>query len=133
MRSNGVPNFPDPGPGGGTFRVGRGVNPQSPAFRSGQAKCQKLSPAGGITSGPPPSAETLAHYLKVAECTRRRGVSEFPDPTTQAAVPRNPFGSGITMISNIEGVIFLFPRTINEQSPVFTRAAAACGFPLHNH
>ncbi len=133
MRSNGVPNFPDPGPGGGTFRVGGGVNPGSPAFRRGQAKCRRLSPVAGITSGPPPSAETLAHYLKVAQCMRRQGVSGFPDPRTPGSVPHNPFGPDISIVSNIEGVIFLFPRVLNQQSPEFTRAAAACEFPLHNH
>ena len=62
---------------------------------------------------------------------RQHGVSDFPDPRT--SVPPNPFGSGIGEISDIEGVILLFPSTINQQSPVFTRAAAVCAFPLHNH
>ena len=37
------------------------------------------------------------------------------------------------MISDIEGAIFVFPATLDTQSPAFTRAAAACQFPLHNH
>jgi hypothetical protein len=37
------------------------------------------------------------------------------------------------VISNIDGVVLVFPGTIDEQSPAFTRAAAACRFPLHNH
>ena len=50
MRSNGVPNFPDPKPGGGfEFPVGGG-NIGSPAFRSAQAKCMKLMPGGAPRS-----------------------------------------------------------------------------------
>jgi len=130
MRSNGVPNFPDP-TAGGLFRVGAGMDRSSPAFEAVQAKCHKLTPGGGIGSGPPPSAQTLAHYLKVARCMRQHGVYDFPDPRT--SVPSNPFGSGAGVISDIEGVILIFPSTINQQSPVFTRATAACAFPLHNH
>jgi hypothetical protein len=37
------------------------------------------------------------------------------------------------VISDIEGVILVFPGTIDEQSPGFTHAAAVCAFPLHNH
>ena len=63
---------------------------------------------------------------------RRHGVPDFPDPRT--SVPSNPFGSARAgVISDIEGVILIFPGTIDQQSPAFTRAAAACAFPLHNH
>lgn len=60
MRSDGVPNFPDPkvqsGPGGGIgIQIGgTGVDPQSPAFKAAQAKCQPLlGGAGGkLPTGP---------------------------------------------------------------------------------
>jgi hypothetical protein len=135
MRSGGVPNFPDPKAGGGfLFHTGAGVDPSSPAFKTAQAKCKKFLPnIGGPGSGPTPSAQALAHWLKVSQCMRRDGISNFPDPRT--TVPSNPRaalgGSGV--ISDIEGVIFVFPHTINTQSPAFKRAAAACTFPLHNH
>jgi hypothetical protein len=129
MRSNGVPNFPDPN-GSGGFPVRGGFDPQSPAVNAGRAKCRQLLPPGP-GSGPPPSRQTLAKFLKIARCMRQRGVSDFPDPRTSA--PPDPFGSGIAELSNIEGVILLFPRTIDQQSAAFTRAAAACAFPLHNH
>jgi hypothetical protein len=134
MRANGLPNFPDPKAGGGfLFHTGAGADPSSPAFETAQTKCKKFLPPGP-GSGPPPSAKTLAHYLTVAQCMRRHGVPEFPDPRTTA--PSNPqaaLGSGGGVISNIEGVIFIFPGRIDHQSPAFTRAAAACVFPLHNH
>jgi len=37
------------------------------------------------------------------------------------------------LISDIEGVILVFPSAIDQQSPAFTAASAACAFPLHNH
>ncbi len=135
MRSNGLPNFPDPnGSGGFAFQASAEMNPSSPAFKAAQAKCRKLMPGGG-PPGPGsttnPSPQTLARFLSIARCMRQHGVYDFPDPRT--SVPSNPFGSGAGVISNIEGVILIFPSTINEQSPAFTRAAAVCAFPLHNH
>jgi hypothetical protein len=133
MRSHGMPNFPDPKPGGGFLFHASPETISSPAFKAAQAKCQKLLPEGP-GSGPPPSAQTLAHYLKVAQCMRTHGVPDFPDPRT--TVPPNPravLKGGGGVISDIEGVILVFPGTIDEQSPLFTRAAATCAFPLHNH
>jgi hypothetical protein len=136
MRSSGVPGFPDPSASGGfEIRAGSGVDPSSPAFRQAQAKCRRLVPGGlGPTPGATthPSAPWLAHMVGVAQCMRRHGVSGFPDPRT--SVPANPFPAGATgMVSDIEGVILVFPGTLDTQSPLFTRAASACGFPLHNH
>ena len=57
MRSNGVPNFPDPtfqtGPGGGLgVRIGGpGIDPSSPAFKSAQQACGSI-----IGKGPGPGA-----------------------------------------------------------------------------
>jgi len=133
MRVSGVPDFPDPTAGG--FRLPAGVNPSSPELKAAQTKCSKLLPGGG-PPGPGsttnPSPQTLARFLRIARCMRRRGVDDFPDPRT--SVPSNPFGSSRGgVISDIEGVILIFPSSLEQQSPVFTRAAAACAFPLHNH
>lgn len=101
-------------------------------FKAAQAKCLHLLPGGG-PPGPGtathPSAQALAQMLKIAECMRRHGISEFPDPRT--SVPSNL--AGVSVISDIDGVILVFPSTIDEQSPAFVRAAAACDFPLHSH
>jgi hypothetical protein len=133
MRASGVPGFPDPS-GSGGFILHAGVDRSSPLFKAAQAKCQKLLPGGG-PPGPGsttnPSPRTLAHMLRIARCMRQHGVHDFPDPRT--SVPSNPFGSGTGVISDIEGVILVFPSTIDQQSPQFTRAAAVCAFPLHNH
>jgi hypothetical protein len=134
MRANGVPHFPDPKAGGGfLFHTGAGVDPTSPAFKAAQAKCKKFLPPGP-GSGSPPSAKTLAHYLTVARCMRSHGVPEFPDPrTTAPSNPRAALGGGGGVISDIEGVVFVFPGRIDQRSPEFAQAAAACAFPLHNH
>jgi hypothetical protein len=136
MRANGVPSFPDPAPNGGfVFRADPAIL-QSPALEAAQAKCRRLMPGGG-PPGPGStthaSAQVLSRMVKIAQCMRRSGVPDFPDP--RSSVPSNPFGSGggTGVISDIEGVIFVFPGTIDERSPVFAQAAAACGFPLHNH
>jgi hypothetical protein len=131
MRASGVPNFPDPKPGGGFLFHARAGMTSSPGFKAAQAKCHKLMPGGGPPSTTNPSPQTLAHFLKVAQCMRTHGVPDFPDPRT--SVPSNPFGSGYGVISDIEGAILIFPSTIDRQSPAFTRAAAACAFPLRNH
>lgn len=134
MRANGVPKFPDPTNGGGfLFHRSAGVDPSSPAFEGARAKCKKYLPPGP-GSGPPPSPKMLAHYLTVAQCMRRHGVPEFPDPrTTAPSNPRAALGGGGGVISDIEGVVFIFPGRIDQQSPAFTHAAAICAFPLHNH
>ena len=133
MRANGEPNFPDPSAGGGfVFQPGAGVDPSSPAFKAAQAKCQRFLPSGGAGLAPGsathPSAQWLAHMVKVSGGMRRRGISDFPDPRT--SVPSNPFPAGSPggVISDIQGVILVFPATIDTQSPLFTRAAKACGF-----
>ena len=126
MRANGVPNFPDPSPGGGfAFEapVHRRVN------KGAQAKCRKLLPGGG----PPclrvrrrtPSAQTLGKLLKIAECMRTHGVPQFPDPRT--SVPSNPVG--IREITDFDDAILLFPSTINMQAPAYRQALTACGAP----
>jgi len=130
MRSNGVSNFPDPN--GGGFHVGAGTNPSSPAFKAAQAKCQKLMPGGGLLgpgSTTQVSTQTMARMLKVAQCMREHGISEFPDPTT--SVPS--IHPGIGLVADREGAIFTIPSTIDMQASEFTRAAAACGFGLHNN
>ncbi len=129
MRANGVPNFPDPSPGGGFLFSTAGVNPSSPAFRAARATCQKLLPGGppGPGSSTHPSAQTLAKLLRIAACMRQHGVPQFPDP--QTTVPSNPFGGGPGEITDFDGAILLFPATINMQAPAYRQALTACGAP----
>ena len=82
--------------------------------QGGQAKCRRLLPGGGPPgpgSATHPSAQTLAKLLKIAQCMRQHGISQFPDPRT--SVPLNPFGSGYGVITDYDGAILLFPSTID--------------------
>ena len=53
----------------------------------------KLLPGGG-PPGPGtqthPSAQTLAKLLRIAECMRQHGISDFPDPMTSVPSDANP-------------------------------------------
>jgi hypothetical protein len=126
MRANGVPDFPDPNPGG-NFQVSAAINPSSPAVAAAQAKCQRLMggglPSPGTTSHP--SEQSLVKLREIAVCMRAHRISDFPDPRT--SVPAHP--SGIQEITNYDGVILLFPVTMNLQAPAYRQALAACGAP----
>jgi len=125
MRAHGLTNFPDPKqgsgglgfPGGlfvssdGTLTVD-GASFAGPALKTAEKACKGFLPGGG---GPPPpvSASQKKAALANAECMRRHGVPNFPDPTF-------PAGGGVA--------INLGPG-VNPQSPAFKQAAAACGGP----
>jgi hypothetical protein len=109
MRSNGVPNFPDPVAGGGVkipFTVG--LDPQSPAFRTAQQSCRKDLPGGGPPRVVPESAKLT--MIRHAECMRAHGVPSYPDPIF-------PPGGGIAISFG----------NVNPNSPAFQGAAKACG------
>jgi len=122
MRTNGVPNFPDP-KGGGGIQLTPGMNPRSPAFKSAQSKCKHLLPGGGPPTGPP-SAQAKLQALQISECMRHHGVTGFPDPTDTP--PSNPDGYG--EILNLAGAVLAVPSTIDTQAPVYRAAAKACAF-----
>jgi hypothetical protein len=129
MRAHGVPSFPDPQPGGGfAFRASPAVI-SSPSFKAAQARCGRLLP-GPLSSGasgfsPQVEAQALEQLRTVAQCMRRHGVPDFPDP--RAARPANISLGEFTEITNYKGVWLLFPATIDMQSPAWEHAAAACG------
>jgi hypothetical protein len=128
MRSHGVPNFPDPGSGGGIqINSSSGINPQSPAFQSAQKACAKLGPGGGPLRGPVSEARKL-QMLRLSECMRRHGLSSFPDPTS---TPPSP-GNGLGIAFGGGGSFIAVPQALL-QSPGFNQAAATCGFPGAGH
>jgi len=100
MRANGVPNFPDPGPGG--YHTS-GINLQSPAAQDASNVCEKHLHQSA-SGHPPPTPENVQRQeLKLAQCMRANGVPNFPDPDANG---------------NIQ-----FPITSHiPQSPVFQRA-----------
>jgi hypothetical protein len=131
MRANGVPNFPDPLPGGDFLFDAGAVNRAAPAVQAANAKCQKFAPhpPGGPGGGSDFSSQVKAHALaqlrQVAQCMRQHGIADFPDPRT--ARPTDVSPGQYSEITDYQGVFLLFPATIDMQSPAWNRAAAACG------
>jgi hypothetical protein len=86
MRKNGVPQWPDP-VDGTKFRFKLGtVDPNSPQFKAATQKCKSLAPPGwGGDSSLSPAEQARA--LKYAQCMRKNGVPNFPDPQGGAMDP----------------------------------------------
>lgn len=106
MRENGMPDFPDPQPGGG-LGLPPGVDPTSPEFRKTEDKCRHfMGPDQEKRNGEQtwPSAEKL----KYAQCMRDNGVPKFPDPDAQGGFKFKEGGS------------------VDPQSPQFKKAEAVC-------
>jgi hypothetical protein len=123
MRAHGVPEFPDPSPGGGIHvNIGSGLNPFSPSFQAARNTCRKLLPGGGPPSGH--SAQRMAQLLAVSQCMRRHGISDFPDPTTTP--PASP--NGFSLIEDEAGAVLAVPSSVDVGAPAFKAAAAACRF-----
>lgn len=102
-RSHGDPSFPDPiyDPHDGRwhFAVSPGTAPAST-----QLACQHLFPAAAA-SPPVPQAQFQA-LVRLAECLRRHGVPNWPDP-------------------NAEGQ-YLLPPPLLQKTQAYVRASAAC-------
>ena len=112
MRSHGVPTFPDPTSSGGISKPevvnARKANPSR--FDSADLGCGHLLSSSGLGPQQPTITEAdRTDYLRAAACMRARGFPQFPDPS----FPNN------TVRVNI-------PRTIDQNSPQFKRAALTC-------
>jgi len=86
MRSNGVPNFPDPQHfAGGNVKLTIHGFGASPAVQTALNACHQLLPSGpGQTQESAQQQRTqLADELSFAKCMRSHGVARFPDPTAQ--------------------------------------------------
>jgi hypothetical protein len=84
MRSHGVPAYQDPQlvntENDHGITGGGGGNPKSPQFKAANNECKHLLPNDG---GPPSQAQlqaAMAQALKYAQCMRKHGVPNFPDP-----------------------------------------------------
>jgi hypothetical protein len=111
MRSHGVPNFPDPSPGGGQLNAisAAGINTQSPTYQAAEHACEKYTPGANMT--PTQSAAENTKGLEFSQCMRSHGVPNFPDPIT------GPTGG---QAINLRG------SGIDQNSPTYQAANQAC-------
>jgi hypothetical protein len=112
MRSNGVPNWPDPN-SGGVFDKSKltlqllGVS--SSRLQSAQAACRHLAPNGGQPPNQARLQRMKAQALQFSQCVRAHGVPDFPDPDSTGRI-RDPASVGI-----------------DQGAPRFQAANQACG------
>ncbi|TDC58771.1 hypothetical protein E1281_00325 [Actinomadura sp. KC345] len=103
MRENGLPGYPDPGQDGGA--TADLPERDSPEFTKARQACQSLEPPEK-RPGTPENAELQRKMLMWAQCMRKNGVPNFPDPQ--------------------DGRIRVNRGTIDADSPQFERAVRAC-------
>jgi hypothetical protein len=131
MRTDGVPNFPDP-PGDGGYGVKsfaqqsngktvsiNGVSVSAPAFRLAMATCSQYLPQ---PPAPPTSqlAKIRALMVTWAKCMRSHGLPNFGDPTVTADGHRIMHGE-----FNIGSPAYYSARTACD--PQLNRSMAAAG------
>ena len=103
MRSHGVPNFPDPDAQQDFPAFHLTVPKQAAAVANDT--CKHLISRGSSSATPQQRRQKLAFGLQVAQCVRRHGFPDFPDPA----------GSSQRM-----------PPGINTDSPQFQAAESSC-------
>jgi len=108
MRAHGVPDFPDPDASGNIqVRPGSPNDPMNgPQEQVANDDCQHLLPGGG-TSGTGANQQEVSQDLKLAQCMRAHGATNFPDPT-------------------VSGNSVSFQGTFYYRSPQWQRAEQSC-------
>jgi hypothetical protein len=87
MRSHGVPNFPDPSPGGPSV-IPNWIKPQAPAFRSAQKACAKyLKGSSGQASG---SESEKLELLNLASACAPTACRTSPTQRLRPDPPHHP-------------------------------------------
>ena len=112
MRSNGVPNWPDPN-SSGAFDKSK-LTPQqlgasTAKVQAAQVACRHLLPNGGTGPTAAQVQQVKAQALRFSQCVRAHGVPSFPDPDSTGRIP-DPATVGI-----------------DQGSPKFRAANQACG------
>jgi hypothetical protein len=77
MRDKGI-DMDDPDPDSGRPVPGEGVDPQGEAYQAAMQDCQHLLPGSESEESADPGK--LKAYQAYAECMRKNGMPDFPDP-----------------------------------------------------
>ena len=114
MRSNGVPNWPDPDSSGAFDKsklTSQQLGASSSRVQTAQRACSHLLPNGGSGPSAAQLQQERTQALNFSKCVRAHGVPNFPDPES----------SGRMRIPDPASV------GINQGSPNFQAANQACG------
>jgi hypothetical protein len=113
MRAHGVADFPDPNAQGQTEISGgpnSDLSPNNPIFQKATNACQSKMPK----PSPAQQAQALQSALKMSQCMRDHGITDFPDPQS---------GSGGRISISLHGS----PGSdLNPNDPAFQRAQKVC-------
>jgi len=112
MRSNGVPNWPDPNSSGAFDKsklTSQRLGAPSSRVQAARRACSRLLPNGGAGPTPAQVQQAKAQGLRFSRCVRSHGVPSFPDPGSDGRIP-DPASVGI-----------------DQGSPKFEAANQACG------
>jgi hypothetical protein len=110
MRENGVRDYPDPDKDGRIRIAAGGPNQNSAQFKKARQACKSQEPPG-LQANAAETAQEQKEWLKFAQCMRKNGVPDFPDPQNgRLLVPRD---------------------RINVNSPQFKKARIACRNVAH--
>lgn len=96
IRSHGVPKFPDPDSNGELNVSRNALGVSYGVLQAAQNACSGLLPGGGQSGQS--SAQNVAQALKFAQCIRKHGVPNWPDPGSNGAF--NLGGTGINAQSS---------------------------------
>jgi hypothetical protein len=113
MRSDGVPDFPDPG-SDGQFPTISAQLEDSPRFGTGFNACKHLLPEDGV----PKAQQDAPQLLKFAKCMHAHGVPTYPEPGPNV----NPYGD----LGPNTSVDLLKVAGVNPNSPVVQAAVQTC-------
>jgi hypothetical protein len=86
MRSNDVPNFPDPLPGqvAAKFPSAQDLGVSTSLYQAAQNACQHLLPNGGSAPSQAEVQQELNGMRSFSQCMRSHGVPNWPDPTVDS-------------------------------------------------
>jgi hypothetical protein len=109
IRAHGIPNFPDPQPGGGFARSAlNSIDEHSPQFQSAEKACRSLAIASGFEHTPAQLQKHIEQLIAQDACLRKHGVPNMPGPDAQGQQS--------------------FPSGISPRSPQFQAAQKHCAY-----